>query len=216
MSAPAGESFRCVSTTSSSAATEKGSTSTTFPVLESGCGSGTSGTSGIRRLTCTHKARDSFPPVILAPMQITPGVGIPGIQIGATRAEVESAVGTPNPSEESRAFYFDREPNYSVHYAHDGTVELIEVFHAQGRDEVFLDDIQLTFRLMDDVQADLERAGFTSRPIGIGLVFDAGFTLWSMASLSPSDLVPGAEYDPEDERHVVEGVGIAPASYWQD
>lgn len=157
----------------------------------------------------------SFSPILVA-MRIAPGVGIPGVSIGDSRTTVEATVGTPEPSEESRAFYFDREPNYAVHYAGDGTVELVEVFHAQGREEVFLADIQLTFRLMDEVTADLERAGFTSRPMDIGRVYDAGFSLWSMASLDPSDLVPGMEYDPEDERQVVEGVGIAPASYWDD
>ena len=147
-------------------------------------------------------------------MEITPGVGIPGVSIGDTRAAVESSLGTPAPSEEHRAFYFDREPNFSVHYSADGTVELVEVFHAEGRNEVSLGEIQLTYRLMDDVQADLERAGLVGRPVDIGLEYDEGFTLWSMSSLTPSDVAPGTEYDADDERHVVEGVGIAPVSYW--
>jgi len=149
-------------------------------------------------------------------MEIIPGIGIPGASIGDRRAAVESRLGTPNPNEDVRAFYFDREPNFSIHYAADNTVELVEVFHAQGHDEAFLNDMQLTFRLMDDVKADLERAGFIGRPVHIGLEYDSGFTLWSMGSLSPSALQPGSAYDPEDTRAVVEGVGVAPVSYWRN
>lgn len=64
---------------------------------------------------------------------------------------------------------------------------LVEVFHGEGAAEVFLGEIQATFRLMEDVHGDLERAGFTSRPVDIGRVYDAGFCVWSMASRDPSE-----------------------------
>ncbi|EAQ00469.1 2-amino-3-ketobutyrate coenzyme A ligase [Janibacter sp. HTCC2649] len=149
-------------------------------------------------------------------MQITPAVGIPEVSIGDSRSDVESRLGEPSSSEEGRAFYFDREPNFSVHYDGAGTVELIEVVHGEGAAEAFLGEIQLTFRLMDDVVEDLEIGGFTSRPVDIGRVYDAGFCVFSMASRDPSELVDGAKFDEDDERLVVEGVSIAPASYWRD
>ncbi|CAN7202699.1 hypothetical protein [Knoellia sp. LjRoot47] len=149
-------------------------------------------------------------------MQVSPGVGIPGVHIGDSRTDVESVMGEPSSRDDDRAFYDDTEPNFSVHYDVGGVVALVEVFHGEGAAEVFLGEIQLTFRLMEDVHGDLERAGFTSRPVDIGRVYDAGFCVWSMASRDPSELVEGAEYDPEDERLVAEGVSIAPASYWHD
>ena len=147
-------------------------------------------------------------------MQITPAIGIDGVSIGDTRAAVEAAIGAPERGEVARAFYFDREPGFSVHYDDHGTVELIEVSHGEGRHEAYLGDIQLTFRLMDEVAADLARAGYSGHPVDIGVEYDEGFTVFSMASLSPSELAPGSAYDPEDERLVVEGVSIAPISYW--
>lgn len=148
-------------------------------------------------------------------MQITPAVGIPGVSIGDERAAVEESLGAPSSRDEGRAFYFDIEPGVSIHYDADQRVELIEVSHSEGRAEVFLDDVQLTYRLMDDVVADLARKGYAGKPVDIGHQYDAGFCVFSMASRSPSELT-GGEYDPEDERLVVEGVSIAPVSYWDD
>jgi hypothetical protein len=148
-------------------------------------------------------------------MQITPAVGIPGVSIGDSRAAVEQSLGAPSSRDDGRAFYFDAEPGFSVHYDADQRVELIELGHSEGRAEVYLDDVQLTFRLMDDVVADLARKGHSGKPADIGYQYDEGFCVFSMSSQNPSDLTGGA-YDPDDERLVVEGVGIAAASYWDD
>jgi hypothetical protein len=148
-------------------------------------------------------------------MQITPAVGIPGVSIGDERATVEASLGSPSSGDEARVYYFDTEPGFSVHYDADQRVELIEVGHSEGRAEVHLDDVQLTFRLMDDVVSDLAQKGLSGKPVDIGYQYDEGFCIFSMASQTPSD-VNGGEYDPDDERLVVEGVGIAPVSYWDD
>lgn len=149
-------------------------------------------------------------------MKITPAVGVPGVSIGDTKTAVQASLGAPSSGDERRDYYFDSDPGFAVHYDADQLVEFIEAYHSQGRGEVYLDDIQLIFRLMDDVVADLTQRGYTGKPIDIGYQFDEGFTIWSMASQSPSDLTPGAEFDPEDGRLVVEGVGIAPIAYWED
>ena len=70
---------------------------------------------------------------------------------------------------------------------------------------------------MDDVVADLERAGFHGVPDNdIGWEYDEGFCIWSMASHRASDLAPDSTADPDDERLVVEGVSVAPISYWRE
>ena len=103
-----------------------------------------------------------------------------------------------------------------AHFAGEGVVELIEVYYSQGgREQVTLGGVQLTFRLMDDVVADLAAAGLQGRPMDIGFDYDEGFCVWSMSSLNPSDLTGGL-YDPADERRVVEGVAVGAPDYFRD
>ncbi|WP_432990907.1 hypothetical protein [Dactylosporangium sp. CA-233914] len=65
---------------------------------------------------------------------------------------------------------------------------------------------------MDEVIAELAANGHSSTPSDIGFDMPAGFAIFSMASLSARDLDPGAPE--EDSRLVVEGVAIAPYSYF--
>ena len=132
--------------------------------------------------------------------------------IGDTRAIVESRMEAP-PTTGTRSVY-NTAPPLIVTYTDEGVVELVEVSYSGGgsRDEVFLGDVQLTYRLMDDVVADLERSGHIASPIDIGFAFAAGFAIFSMSSLAASDVDPNA--DPDDDRAVVEGVAVAPFSYF--
>ena len=92
----------------------------------------------------------------------------------------------------------------------------MEVYHGEnGHDQATLDGVQLTRRPMDDVLSDLAGAGRDGRRTDIVVEFDEGFTLWSLLSLSASDIDPTGYGDPlTDGQPVVEGVGIAPAHYW--
>ena len=150
-------------------------------------------------------------------MDILPGQGLPVARVGQTQAEIEASVGSPSVAEAGRAFWNDHAPAFSVHFDAEGGAELVEVFHGElGEEQATLGDVQLTYRLMDDVAADLDRAGYTGRRVDIGWEYDAGFVLWSSGSRNPSDLEPGAPFDPEDQRLVVEGIGIAPIAYWHE
>ena len=101
-----------------------------------------------------------------------------------------------------------------MYFDHRGVAELVEVYHGEnGHDQATLDGVQLTRRLMDDVLADLAGAGRDGRRTDIVVEFDEGFTLWSLLSLSASDVDPTIDAL-DDEQLVIEGVGIAPAHYW--
>ena len=145
-------------------------------------------------------------------MQIKPGSGVELLSIGDTRAAVESRLGAA--SSVGSRYAYDTAPPLFATYAVDGTVELIEVGHSGGnsRHEAFLGDVQLTYRFMDEVVADLARDGHVASPIDIGFAFAAGFAIFSMSSLAPGDLDPNA--GPDDERAVVEGVAVAPFGYF--
>ena len=150
-------------------------------------------------------------------MEIIPAVGLPVARVGQTLTEIEAAVGPATATDERRAFWDHHEPAFVAHLDDRGVAELIEVASSDdGGEQATLSGIQLTSRVMDDVVADLAAAGMVGTPVDIGYEYDEGFTVWSMASRSPSDLTPGAAPDPSDERLVVEGVGIAPVGYWRD
>ena len=147
-------------------------------------------------------------------MEIIPGEGLPSVRVGQRRDEVVAAVGDPA-TDGRRAYYHRADPPFSVHYDGDDRVEYVEVFHTGGTgDDAELGGIRLTSRLLDDVVADLRAAGYEGRAMDIGWEFDAGFAVWSMHSISLSDIDPSEPLDREDERLVSEGVGIAPMSYW--
>lgn len=100
-----------------------------------------------------------------------------------------------------------------VTYDQDDVVELVEVGYGV-HDQVFFDGVQLTYRFMDEVMADLAAKGHLGTPSDIGFDLQAGFAIFSMASLSARELDPRAPEN--DPRRIVEGVGIAPYSYFTD
>ncbi|MEO3809488.1 hypothetical protein ABGB17_10860 [Sphaerisporangium sp. B11E5] len=148
-------------------------------------------------------------------MEIIPGRGVALAKIGETRADVEERVGEPAHGPGRARAVYPTTPALVVHYDRDDTVELVELgYGGRGGGEVFFDGVQLTFRFLDDVVADLAAKGYTSVPSDIGFHFHAGFSVWSMHSLWALDLDPDAGED--DERAVSEGVSVAPFSYFSE
>ncbi|MET7399063.1 hypothetical protein ABZS66_36845 [Dactylosporangium sp. NPDC005572] len=148
-------------------------------------------------------------------MEILPGVGVAGVGLGDSRADVERRIGVPVHKRRSSKEVYDTEPQLVVHYLPDDTVELVEIgYTGDGGREVFFDGVQLTYRFLDDVAADLAAKGYQAHPIDIGYRFEAGFAVWSMASRHAQDLDPDA--DDEDERLVSEGVSVAPFDYFHE
>ena len=151
-------------------------------------------------------------------MEIIPAVGLPVAKVGQTQAAIEAVVGLADDVrlDPDSAYWHKHVPAFVAHFSATGVAELIEVYYSQGgREQATLGGIKLTFRLMDDVRTDLELAGMHGRPTDIGFEYDEGFCLWSMGSLSTSDLT-GEPYDPDDERMIVEGVSMAPIAYGHD
>jgi hypothetical protein len=148
-------------------------------------------------------------------MEILPGEGVAVAKIGERRDVVEGRIGPPvHPGRDSKAVY-DTNPGLVISYEKDDTVEIVEVaYSGAGGEEVFFDGVQLTYRFMDDVVADLAAKGYAHRPDDIGYVFELGFALFSMSSLWALELDPDA--DEEDPRQIVEGVSIAPYEYFRE
>ncbi len=133
-------------------------------------------------------------------------------RVGESRDVVEGRIGAPvHPGRHSRAVY-DTEPMLVITYTDGDTVELVEI--ANGGEEVFYDGIQLTYRFMDDVVAELAGRGLRAEPFDIGFAFEPGFAIFSMSSLPAAELDPGAPDD--DPRRIVEGVSVAPIEYFRE
>lgn len=145
-------------------------------------------------------------------MEILPGVGVDQVKIGHRREDVEQRVGPPLHAGRSRRAVYGTTPMLVVSYTSDGVVEIVEMgCSGDGGEEVFFDGVQLTYRFMDDVVADLEARGHACTPSDIGFDFAPGFAVFSMGSRHAQDLDPLAGDD--DERAVVEGVSVAPYEY---
>jgi hypothetical protein len=158
-------------------------------------------------------------------MEIIPAEGVALARLGETRVAVESRVGAPVHGPGSNRAVYDTTPALVISYTSEDRVEIVEIaYSGQGREEVFFDGVQLTYRLLDDVVAELNAKGYQCTPTDIGFAFHAGFAVWSMSSLSASDLDPDQdkdededEYeddDDDDERRIVEGVSVAPYDYF--
>ena len=146
-------------------------------------------------------------------MEILPGVGVDQVKIGDRREGVERRVGSPVHPGPSRKAVYRTAPMLVISYTTDDTVELVEVGSSgSGGDEVFFDGVQLTYRFMDDVVADLEAKGHRGTPSDIGFDFHPGFAVFSMGSRHARELDPLADED--DDRAIVEGVSIAPYEYF--
>jgi hypothetical protein len=128
---------------------------------------------------------------------------------------VEARLGAPvHPGREDKAVY-ETVPMLILTYADDDTVEVVEIgYTGDGGEEVFFDGVQLTWRFMDDVVADLAARGHAHEPIDVGYRFEPGFALYSMGGRTARDLDPSAADD--DERAIVEGVSVAPYDYFRE
>ncbi|MFD1374418.1 hypothetical protein [Actinoplanes sichuanensis] len=146
-------------------------------------------------------------------MEIIPGEGVALVKIGELRRVAEDRLGVPVHPGRSRKAVYDTSPGLVVSYAEDDTVEIVEIaYSGDGGDEVFFDGVQLTFRFMDDVVADLAARGYGYEPIDIGYRFEPGFAIFSMRSRSANELDPAAAED--DGRAICEGVSVAPYEYF--
>ena len=144
-------------------------------------------------------------------MNILPGVGVEAVRVGESRVVVEQRLGSPaHAGDHSRAVYTSLDPTLVVFYDEDAIVQLVEVGYAVA-DQAFFDGVQLTYRFMDDVIADLRVKGHVGSPVDTGFVLHPGFAIFSMRSLSARDVDPYASE--EDPRRVVEGVSVAPYTY---
>ncbi|MEU6713775.1 hypothetical protein ABZ897_20060 [Nonomuraea sp. NPDC046802] len=140
---------------------------------------------------------------------------MPLVKVGDQRAEVESRIGDPVHGRPSSKDVYNTTPMLVISYTPDDRVELVEVaYSGDGGEQAFFDGVQLTYRFLDEVIADLTAKGYTSIPSDIGFTFHAGFAVWSMGSLWARDLDPDAGED--DERSIVEGVSVAPFAYWDE
>lgn len=148
-------------------------------------------------------------------MEILPGEGVATAKVGESRAVIEARLGPPiHPGREDKAVY-ETVPMLILTYADDDTVEVVEVgYTGNGGEEVFFDGVQLTYRFMDDVVADLAARGHAPEEIDVGYRFEPGFALYSMGARTARDLDPTASAD--DEREIVEGVSVAPYDYFRE
>ncbi|MDG4830405.1 hypothetical protein O7627_13960 [Solwaraspora sp. WMMD1047] len=146
-------------------------------------------------------------------MEIIPGIGVEQARIGEPRSDVEARIGAPVHGPGGRKAVYDTTPGLVIAYTPDDRVELVEIGYAgDGGEEVFFDGVQLTFRFLEEVVADLEAKGHEYTPSDIGYDFRAGFAVWSMGSRWALDLDPNADED--DERAVSEGVSVGPYEYF--
>lgn len=149
-------------------------------------------------------------------MEILPPEGVAQAKVGQSRDDVERRIGPPvHPGRSSKAVY-DTLPQLVLTYADDGTVEVVEIGYSgdSGGEEVYFDGVQLTYRFLDDVVADLAAKGYQYEPTDIGYRFEPGFAIWSMGSRWAGDLDPDADED--DERQICEGVSVAPYDYFRE
>jgi len=144
-------------------------------------------------------------------VEIRPGEGVLDVELGMLRVAVEELLGPPDAVVGDSAFYEQPGPRLVLRFSPDGALELIEVPYSGAGDEVTLRGVQLTFRPLDDVLADLRVAGVVGRTSDIGVDFPEGFAIWSMGSLGPSDIDPKAA---DDERLIVEGVSVGRPEYF--
>jgi hypothetical protein len=149
---------------------------------------------------------------IMHRMEIIPGEGVALAKVGEARQAVEDRLGPPvHPGRDSKAVY-DTSPRLVVTYTEDDTVEIVELaYSGDGGEEVFFDGVQLTYRFMDDVVADLAAKGYQCESTDIGYRCEPGFAIFSMGSRSAQDLDPQAAA--EDPRQVSEGVSVASYGY---
>jgi len=146
-------------------------------------------------------------------VEILPSVGVEAAKVGEHRDIVEARIGQPIGGRRSDRALYATTPQLDLTYAADNTVELVSIWYAgDGREEVYFDGVQLTYRLLDDVVADLAAKGYRYESTDIGFKFEPGFAVWSMHSRWAGELDPDAAQD--DPRAVCEGVSVAPYDHF--
>ena len=141
-------------------------------------------------------------------VDILPGAGVDQVRIGDSREDVEARLGNPIETGATRTIH-ETTPLLILTYGEDDTVEAVEVAYSGGNaEEAWFDGVQLTFRFLDEVVADLAAKGYKA---DAAYRFREGFALFSMGSRHARDLDPAAAGD--DPRAVCEGVSIAPYGY---
>ncbi|KHD78251.1 hypothetical protein [Actinoplanes utahensis] len=141
-------------------------------------------------------------------MEILAGVGVTSARVGESRAVIESRVGPALRPGGKRLAVYPSHPVLIVTYGADDTAEMVEVGNDGGAEEVFFQGVQVTYRFMDEVVAELEARGHRAERHDMGYVFRSGFRIWSMGAVEPSEIDPDAFDD--DPRLLVEGVTVAP------
>lgn len=142
-------------------------------------------------------------------MDILPGVGLPLARLGQRLPDIEAAAGPATLVEPRRARWDHHEPPFAVYFDRVGVAELVEAYEPAGTAErLTLGGVQLTSRLMDEVEADLSRIGLIGRRAGFVVDFDDGFTLWSLGELLVGETAGDAGHAAGAEQLVVEGVSI--------
>lgn len=146
-------------------------------------------------------------------VEFFPSVGVDLVKLGDSRKAVRRRLGQPvHRHNRGRAVYTRPEPGLVISYDDHDVVELIEIPYGHHGDQVVFEGVQLTYRLMDHVVADLVALGYEATPTDIGFAFEPGFAIFSMGSLSPRDIDP--RLDQDDVRDIVEGVSIGPYAYF--
>src|SRR4051812_5537054 len=99
---------------------------------------------------------------MVRPMEIIPGVGVSSARIGDRREDIEGRLGSPTFGPRGRKSIYAGDPGLVVWYAAGGIAEAIEIgYEGEGGEGVFLQGVQLTGRLLDDVVAELVAKGYT-------------------------------------------------------
>jgi hypothetical protein len=89
-------------------------------------------------------------------MEIIPGEGVELARLGETRVAVESRVGAPVHGPGGVRAVYDTTPALVISYTSADRVEIVELaYSGEGREEVFFDGVQLTYRFLDEVVAEL-------------------------------------------------------------
>jgi len=107
-----------------------------------------------------------------------PSEGVEAAKFGEHR-DVEARIGQPVAGRRSDRALFAAIPQLDLAYAVDNTVEVVPPWYSRSsRGEVYFDGVQLTYGLLEDVDADLTAKGYLYGPAGTGFRLGPGFAVW--------------------------------------
>lgn len=144
-------------------------------------------------------------------MEILPGIGVSGVELGMERAAITERLGQPMSTTEDSAIYVDGDLSLVLRFSAAGHLELIEIPCSDGAN-LTMRGVPVSCRPLDDVVAEVQATGLVGRPSDVGMDFSNGVAIWSMGSLALADVDPAAS--PDDERLVVEGISIGTPDYF--